>query len=585
MLRGCFGARVRPWILAASLSLVPQAALACGGFFCNSSQPIDQTKERIVFDIDDVLNKVEVHVQIYYQGSAPEFSWVVPVPAVPEIRVTSDYVFEVLDRATAPTFYRTTQMLGQCDSMAFDSAYADTGGGGGLAGGSFDTAGPSRPAGVTVVAQTQVGPYDQVTLQASDPAALTTWLTENGYSVPPTVGAALAPYVSSTGYFVALKLQNDRDSGDIAPIAMRYDGTVASIPLVLTSVAAQPDMRIVPFILHRDKRAIPDNYLHVVINDAAIHWMTGGENYEDVVTAAANEAGGQAFTTDYAGIAGPMLNYSFVWAERARRAQLERTTDPAAFIQLLLAQGFPTTQAMQKLLRQYVPMPAEAVTAGLSESAWYNCVGCFPEYAALVPFDPVAFTAALWDQMVIPSNHMKTLLAAHPYVTRLSSSMSAAEMTADALFTVADGLGEQTNVYQAELWYDCTTEPDRSAAPRWIITPSGLRVDLPSEASLAASGGTDGGVVDALGLPAARLIEDMAADGSRTTLTDNSARIAALASPSTAPAEPVDTTEPATPGDGPGAGTTGCGCDGTGGGGGNAGVLALAGLLVRRRRS
>jgi uncharacterized protein (TIGR03382 family) len=570
---------MRPWIVVASLSLSPQAALACGGFFCDSSQPIDQTKERIVFDIDDVENKVEVHVQIYYQGSAPEFSWVVPVPAVPEIRVTSDYVFEVLDRATVPTFYRDTRTLGECDDTAFDSAYADTAGGGGLGGGSFDTAGPAAPTGVTVVAQTQVGPYDQVTLQASDPVALTTWLTENGYAVPPTVGAALAPYVSSTGYFVALKLQNDRDSGDIAPIAMRYDGTVASIPLVLTSVAAQPDMRIVPFILHRDKRAIPDNYLHVVINDAAIHWMSGGENYDDVVTVAANEAGGQAFTTDYAGIAGPMLNYSFVWAERASRAELERATDPAAFIQLLLQQGFPTTQAMQELLRQYIPMPADAVATGISEANWYNCVACFPGYAALVPFDPVAFTAALWEQMVVPSNHMKALLTAHPYVTRLSSSMSAAEMTSDALFTVATGLGEQTNVYQAQLWYDCTNGPVRSAAPRWILTPSGVRVDLPSEDALAASGGTDGGVVDALGLPGARLIEDLSADGSRTTLTDNSARIAALASPSTAPAERVDTTEPSTPGAGP----TGCGCDGTGG---TAGAMALAGsLLLRRRRS
>lgn len=579
---------MRPWIVAASLSLLPQAALACGGFFCNSAQPIDQTKERIVFDIDDELNKVEVHVQIYYQGSAPEFSWVVPVPAVPEIRVTSDYVFEVLDRATVPTFFTQTQFLGSCETFSYDTGYRGAGGGpGGGGGGALDTASAAPPPGVTVVAQTQVGPYDQVTLQASDPAALTTWLTENGYSVPPTVGAALAPYVSSTGYFVALKLQNDRDSGDIAPIAMRYDGTVASIPLVLTSVAAQPDMRIVPFILHRDKRAIPDNYLHVVIDDAAIHWTSRGDNYEDVVTKAANEAGGQAFTTDYAGIAGPQLNYSFVWAERARRAQLERTTDPGMFIQLLLQQGFPTTQAMQSLLRQYVPMPAEAVTAGLSESAWYNCVGCFPEYAALVPFDPVAFTAALWEQMVIPSNHMKTLLAAHPYVTRLSSSMSAAEMTADALFTVADGMGEQTNVYQADLWYDCTTTGATEDAPRWIITPSGLRVDLPSRSALADADTSDSAVVDALGLPGARFIDDLAADGTRTRLTDNSAAIRALASPSTAPVEPVDTTEPTTPGGDTTADPTtsaGCGCDATGAGGG-AGVMALAGLLLRRRRS
>ena len=40
---------------------------------------------------------------------------------------------------------------------------------------------------------------------------------------------------------------------------------------------------------------------HVQINEAAIDWLNRGSNYSDVVSQAADEAGGRAFATDYAG--------------------------------------------------------------------------------------------------------------------------------------------------------------------------------------------------------------------------------------------------------------------------------------------
>ena len=89
-------------LLASSL-LPATNALACGGFFC-SSIPVDQSKERIVFAIDDEAGEVEVHVQIFYAGPAPEFAWVVPVPAVPEVGVSSDQMFNLVSQMTQPTF-------------------------------------------------------------------------------------------------------------------------------------------------------------------------------------------------------------------------------------------------------------------------------------------------------------------------------------------------------------------------------------------------------------------------------------------------------------------------------------------------
>ena len=55
-----------------------QPALACGGFFCISS-PIDQNAERIIFT-QNRDGTVSAYVQIQYTGSAPDFSWILPLP-------------------------------------------------------------------------------------------------------------------------------------------------------------------------------------------------------------------------------------------------------------------------------------------------------------------------------------------------------------------------------------------------------------------------------------------------------------------------------------------------------------------------
>ena len=50
-----------PMAAVAAMSL-PSTAFACGGFFC-SREPIDQSKERIVFAIDEDKEEVETHAQ------------------------------------------------------------------------------------------------------------------------------------------------------------------------------------------------------------------------------------------------------------------------------------------------------------------------------------------------------------------------------------------------------------------------------------------------------------------------------------------------------------------------------------------
>src|SRR6187399_564837 len=92
---------------AAALAVVSQApsAQACGGFFCGRT-PVDQTAERILFEIGD--ESVTMTTQISYNGAAEDFAWVLPLLEVPDpdsLAVFSQRALTGLDAASGPTFY------------------------------------------------------------------------------------------------------------------------------------------------------------------------------------------------------------------------------------------------------------------------------------------------------------------------------------------------------------------------------------------------------------------------------------------------------------------------------------------------
>ena len=64
--------RSLPLALAAFALAVPGIAQACGGFFCNQAEPIDQAGEEILFAVDGDAGTTEMHVKVQYEGPASE---------------------------------------------------------------------------------------------------------------------------------------------------------------------------------------------------------------------------------------------------------------------------------------------------------------------------------------------------------------------------------------------------------------------------------------------------------------------------------------------------------------------------------
>src|SRR5262249_7017172 len=133
-------------------------------------------------------------------------------------------------------------------------------------------------------------------------------------------------YVSENKYFVALKLTNGQDTKSIRPIILRFDAQAPCVPLRLTAIAASDDMRVNLWVL-APSRTVPQNYLEITLNMAKLDWLGGGSNYDLLLKQAADEAGGNAFTAEYAGTA-RIMDGRFYTTGRYNLDLLRQATTP-----------------------------------------------------------------------------------------------------------------------------------------------------------------------------------------------------------------------------------------------------------------
>jgi hypothetical protein len=497
-------------------------ALACGGFFC-MNQPIDQSGERILFVQD--ANEVTAHILINYQGDARKFSWVVPTPTLPTLGVGSDALFRAITAGTAPRFNLKIAEEGPCVWRPRPEMMEDR------------VAAPSAVGAVQVVSQGQVGPYDTAVIRSDDPDALRTWLRTNGYILPPKLDPMLDPYVAGKYYFVALKLQQDRAAGDLQPITLRYAATKPGIPLRLTGIAATPNMDIFVWVLG-DDRAIPENYRHATINEAQVDWLNGGYNYKQVVTRAVDEAGGQAFVTDYAGSA-KAVDLTALKGEKWDLGKLATLVDPIPFLQAMQDDGYFDRGSPQALafVRRYVPMPESL--KGTWEPGFYSN----PEQyrgqlrRAGVRVNAPKAAEELAETVVKPDRAILEQFGRHDYMTRLYTTMSPEEMTQDPTFRFNPYLPMVNNVHEATGVRDCRVHTDGETAPVHITLSDGTKFTVYPDERRSPYGGIDDGETSVKpssggpaasstpSMPFASRIEQLSPMGPPSIIKDNQATI------------------------------------------------------------
>ena len=550
----------RTWARIASAALftcAPGAALACGGLFCNAAQPVNQAAERVLFARDG--DQVEMHVRISYAGPPAEFGWILPTAPDVETTLGSEELFRLMDQRFAPIFRLTQQFDDSCLQ-----AQARSAGGDASAAPSANFDGAEDDGGVQVLSREAVGPFDRTILTADTVQDLRDWLDENAYQIPEGTDEKLAPYVDAGAAFVALKLLPGADAGDVQPLRLHFTAEDPAIPIVPTAVAANPDMGILVHLLG-DTRAIPKNYRHLHLNEAAIDWPAGAPNYADVVSQAADESGGKGFTTDFAGphdgLDGALPSLS---EEQLNQVGAAETLGGVTRLGLNLGDA-----DVIRILSGAVTPPE-----GVPADQFVQCPQCWADGADNTPVDGAALAARFRTEINAPRDLLRPVLEANPYLTRLFTTMSAGEMDQDPVFSFNPDLAPVPQTRNATQHNFC--DENGSTIRRVIELSNGQSFPLEDGAGADVIQRDRGESVRGADVPAAAVVEQMAESGQPMVISDRRQELAARYN--------ADLSGGA---GGVGGSDSGCGCD-VGGDADPApaglllGMLALLGLGRRR---
>lgn len=452
----------------------PSPALACGCFAPpDPSVPIVQAGERILFAHEN--GEVLAHIQIQYSGKPGEFGWLLPLPSVPKdktgkdgIDLGVDELFTQLTSTTQPK-YRMNVVRPDCGGKsasrnspqaAFDSAGASDMG-------AFPA--PNAPPSPLVV-QASVGPYDYAILKADNKDLMLQWLKDNKYFIPTGTEQASGPYIRPGAFFLALKLKAGEAAGSLQPVVLRYKSDLPMIPIVLTSVAAQPNMGIQVWMLGAG-RAIPRNYYHTVVNDAQIDWFTAGANYNDVIIKAVGEADGKhSFVTEYAGSSSVMRGRLNAPGRFGNLDTLAMVKDPVSFVRGALSGGFSASNTQfTAQLERFIPLPAALKVQGTTVATYYQNIDFFlnrdramnpAKYAdieaALMAFDGAKVVPELRTRVVEPTLDAGSAFDRFGYLTRLYTTLSPEDMNKDPVFSYNASLSDYPNLHEATLTYNCS---------------------------------------------------------------------------------------------------------------------------------
>ncbi len=205
-------------------------ASACGGCFheevIQQSENTQVTGHKMILSVSSA--KTTLWDQISYTGEPSSFAWVLLIKGMVDVGLSSDALFQNLAIDTQVNISSppiSCPPPPQCSSSGFTgSASAATG--------DFGAGGASPgPPPVTVISQSVVGPYEQVQLHSSDPAALSDWLSAHNFVIPDDVKPIINSYVNEGFDFLALKLVPGKAVTAMRPVRVTMPGASPVLPL------------------------------------------------------------------------------------------------------------------------------------------------------------------------------------------------------------------------------------------------------------------------------------------------------------------------------------------------------------------
>ncbi len=253
---------IRIFACIASILLGTTAHGFCGFYVAQANTQLFNKASRVVLARQD--DRTVVTMSSDYQGAPSDFAMVIPVPTVirrNQVRVVDTRFLDRIDSYSAP---RLVEYFDP-DPCAPEPVY---GGGGGGEDAEIIVTGsriaPAKTLGVKIEARYQVGEYDILILSAKQSNGLVTWLTRNGYKMPPDATPVIGSYLrQNMKFFVAkvnLKRRAAAGAETLKPLQISYSSRKFMLPIRLGTVNAQGPQELFVFTLTPEGRVETTNY-------------------------------------------------------------------------------------------------------------------------------------------------------------------------------------------------------------------------------------------------------------------------------------------------------------------------------------
>jgi hypothetical protein len=266
-------------VLSLAALAAERDARACGGCFHPPNEtPTVVTDHRMILSVSP--QQSTLYDQIRYQGDPSSFAWVLPISGTATVGLSSDALFTVLDGTSQTTILAPNPVCPAPPPGCAVPGVQNAGGGA-----------SSADAGVTVTHHQVVGPYDTVQLHSSDPNALNTWLSTNGYAVPSDVAPIIAAYVNEHFDFLAMKLVPGAGVSAMRPVRVTTAGASPLLPLRMVAAGTGATVGVTLWVV-ADGRYETQNFPFFHIDDSELVWDWASQRSNYTELRASKEAAG-----------------------------------------------------------------------------------------------------------------------------------------------------------------------------------------------------------------------------------------------------------------------------------------------------
>lgn len=423
--------------IVVSTLLVPAAAEACGGCFVQQSGNTVVTGHRMALSISP--QQTVLWDQFQYAGDAEDFAWVLPIKPGARVELSSDAWFEVLEAGTVTTVLSPQINCGGSSGGFGCGAQADSAG-------SLSAEGTNDA--VTVVHQGTVGPFETVTLHASEPGALNNWLDSHNYAIDDGTQPIIDAYVKEGFDFIALKLIPGNDVSLMKPVRVVTSGASGTLPLRMVAAGTGANVPIILYVIS-EGRYEAQSFPNAKIPFELLSWDFSAQqsNYAEVRATILGSGAGDNWLTTYAQLG----------------ALLSPVANPYGFglpTQYQSSFGFVDTFAKSYFAQAYSNAETDTVCDGadIDNYASSSAVVVDPcqEGALDCPQSGsgLDFRKLMCGDQRVASDIGRAMVGLHPkdvWVTRMEANLPHAALAKDLTVTASESQVQVSNYVQAQI--------------------------------------------------------------------------------------------------------------------------------------